>query len=471
MKKLIFNTIVCAILIQLAGIDAVYANGDPVIHYSSVVKAGNPVARKIQDVQLVKEALYIQPEGLYTNVRVEYVLYNKSDKDYTDIDYGFPIDYTQKGKTGFEGDDISESIYEIGWAEHNIKNVAFFADGQSLQYSASDSIVKTPRKEYNKEMGDIVWNDGISRRWYYTHFQIKSKQSVKLTVIYSLYNSYTIALYAFHSSLLNRYFPYQLLFNYDFSPAQHWGDGTISDFTVTVDMNLLKLIPGSRQNRIEGLQFIQDGNIMTYHSDHFQLKHSKPLQIRFFYQGKLPSFYELANSRIDPSRYRLAVCGENPDYPASNLTDMNIETVWVSDRNIVGDSIVITMKKPIYITDMLLFNGNQKSESLWKQNGKLTKIKVDITMVDKELNSDRESTIISFDPKEQQYSYEMLDIGLFRHPMIINLTETYLLPLFADRKNKYDARIKKVKITILGTTPGTKYKDICVSEIMLLDIK
>lgn len=446
----------------------VFANGDPVIHYSSILKAGNPIPRKITDIQIVKENLYIQPDGIYTHVKVEYVLYNKSDKDYTDIDYGFPIDYTGTTKWGFEGDYYSESLYEIGWSEQNIKNVAFFLDGKYLPNSSSDTIVDAPRMEYNEEIDSTVLTTGISRKWYYTHLQIKSKKSSKLTVTYSLYNSRSTALYLFGGSILNKYFPGRIQFNYDFSPAQHWGDGTIDDFTVKVDLNMLKSYQDGFKNSITGLLFVRNGNVLTFHSNNFQLKKSKPLQISFSHQGQLPSLYELANQRIDNDKFSVKACGENRAYPVSNLTDMNLETAWVSDKDIVGDSIVITMKKPIYVTDILLYNGYQKSEILWMQNGMLSEIKVDVTWADKELNSYKIISNISLEPAKQKYEWTELGIDQFKHPMIINLTQIYLLPPFWTESNRFDSRIKKIKITFLRTVAGKKYKDICVSELILL---
>lgn len=448
----------------------VNANGDPVISYSSVIKAGNPVPRQIADVQIVREDLYIQPVGLYTNVKVEYTLFNKSNQDYNNIDYGFPIDYKGTNKAGFTGDYISESLCEIGWSEQNIKNVAFFVDGNSLQSSASDTIVEVPKKVYNEEIDSVVFTDGISRRWYYTRFQIKSRKTVKLTVIYSLYNSYNTSLYSFASSVLNRYFPYRINFNYDFSPAKYWGDGTIKNFNVILDMNLLKPLSKDSKVIINGLSLQQQGNLMLYSSNNFNLRNAKPLQITFSNQGQLPSFYELSNKRIDESKFRIRVCGENKAYPAFNLTDMNLETVWVSDKDIVGDSIVITMKNPHYVSDILLFNGYQKSESLWEQNGKLTKIKVEVKWVDDRLNNYNNEQIISLEPAMQKYEWSELGIGIFRHPMIINLTHIYSLPLFVENDCKYDSRVRKIKITFLATKPGVKYKDICVSELVLLGI-
>lgn len=92
MKKLILTC-----LLTLLSITAAFANGDPVMQYSSLIGSSNPAPREITDIQILREELYIHPEK-YSQIVVKYLLYNGSDKDYTDIDYGFPVDYLGGGE-------------------------------------------------------------------------------------------------------------------------------------------------------------------------------------------------------------------------------------------------------------------------------------------------------------------------------------------------------------------------------------
>lgn len=470
MQKQILKFIsISAIILLSFCTQLIYANGDPVVQHSSVIKAGNPIPKTITDIQIVKENLYVQPTGIYTNVKVEYVLNNCSDNDHNSINYGFPVDYSGSGMNGFVGDYVSESIYQSGWADYNIKNIAFFINGKSLDYSSSDSIVTPSKKEYNEDFEDTITTEPVSRRWYYTHFQIKKKSITTLTITYTLFNKYSTALYGFDSSILGKYFPYnKIQFHYDFSPAQHWGNGTIDDFNVIVDFNLIQFTDINKLN-INGLPLVQKDKLYTYHTNNFNLKNSKPLDISFNNPGGLPSFYELAQNKLNNNLYQISTCSETKAYPASNLIDTDLETAWVPEHIKAGDSIVITMKKPTYLTDILLYNGYQKNETLWEQNGSLSKIKVDILWDDDEMNTYNihYNNTFSLLPSDQKYEWVDLKLNEFRHPMILNITPVNVLPWIKDY-DVHNSKIKKVKITILETKPGTKYKDICVSEILLL---
>jgi hypothetical protein len=62
-----------------------FGNGDPTTQLSALYASANPAPRDIVDVQVMSEKLYICP-GYYSEVRVEYVLWNNSDKDYIDLE-------------------------------------------------------------------------------------------------------------------------------------------------------------------------------------------------------------------------------------------------------------------------------------------------------------------------------------------------------------------------------------------------
>jgi len=140
MKKIIFS------LLILFSVSMAFANGDPTDRHSALIGSSNPTPRTITDVQLLSEKLYIRP-GKYSYITVKYVLWNNSDKDYIDIDYGFPVDYQGGGEkylnSGLTSDDYSESSYTIGWQDDYIKEISFFLDGKTLPSKASTEAVLT----------------------------------------------------------------------------------------------------------------------------------------------------------------------------------------------------------------------------------------------------------------------------------------------------------------------------------------
>ena len=59
---------------------AVWANGDPVIRFSSVAKSGNPIPLQVSEARIVHEQLTFRPGIPYSTVEVKYTLQNQSDK-------------------------------------------------------------------------------------------------------------------------------------------------------------------------------------------------------------------------------------------------------------------------------------------------------------------------------------------------------------------------------------------------------
>ena len=59
---------------------AVWANGDPVIRFSSVAKSGNPIPLQVSEARIVHEQLTFRSGIPYSTVEVKYTLQNQSDK-------------------------------------------------------------------------------------------------------------------------------------------------------------------------------------------------------------------------------------------------------------------------------------------------------------------------------------------------------------------------------------------------------
>ena len=102
----------------------VYGNGNPVASFSSINCVKNPQPLSIPEIAIVREKLKITHEDGYNCFDVTYLFKNESNKDFREIDYGFPIDYLiidELESYSFHHDLYSESIYEVGWDERLIK--------------------------------------------------------------------------------------------------------------------------------------------------------------------------------------------------------------------------------------------------------------------------------------------------------------------------------------------------------------
>src|SRR5574344_1303383 len=99
-----------------------YANGDPVVKWSSVNRVANPEPLSIFEIEIVREEIKIVHIDGYNCFDVTYEFKNKSDKGFPEIHYGFPIDYVAANKYTLSLDFYSESLYEVGWNDNLIKD-------------------------------------------------------------------------------------------------------------------------------------------------------------------------------------------------------------------------------------------------------------------------------------------------------------------------------------------------------------
>lgn len=240
-----------------------YANGDPVAKFSSVNRVANPEPLSISDICIIHEKIDITHVDGYNCFDITYTFKNKSDKDFQEINYGFPIDYLVADELEtyqFTGDYYSESIAEVGWNEKLIKDIAFTFNGEALPFHSSKESVREAGYivETYEDYNDSIPVDAVNRRWFYTAFSMKPKAEAKLNVRYKVYanssvhiytDSYDFSYFARKKEDSNdifnnlpfayRYFSNSFDILYDFTPAKHFGNG--APFVIDVDINLSNL--------------------------------------------------------------------------------------------------------------------------------------------------------------------------------------------------------------------------------------
>ena len=468
----------------------VFANGDPTDEISALIGSGNPTPRKITDIQIVSEKLYIRL-GYYSDYTVRYVLWNNSDIDYTDIDYAFPVDYAGGGEeyvnSGLIGDDYSESSYTIGWHDDYVKSISFRINGEELPYKRSEEVVLKRREpankndyfpdeaflqEYNETNRMRILEDAqaeyeyalqwskipeSSRRWFYTQFSIKANQAVTLEVHYSLRNSQTRSTYSHLFD--NKEYGSRCKLSYDFSPAQYWGDGKAWDFLVEIDASEIAIIPDFYKNEysilVNGLSFKRKENLYTYNTPNFSFKNATPLTVDYSLINNIP-LPDLLNMRIPNNQYALSTSSEQKNYPASNLNDMNPATAWVtSGQNRLGEKIIIQFKEPTDVSELVLINGYHKNAKTYLENNRI--LNMDITVKGYWDKDDYEQTHqLSCQPNNKY-----LPIS-FEH--LKQHTDVFSVPI----SGTFDTfKTTRIELTIEAIYQGTKYDDTCISEIIL----
>lgn len=253
-----------AIIVSVATFTSVlFANGDPVMRYSSLNRVGNPEPLSVSEIRIKSENLVITHLEGYNCFDVTYKLENSSDKNFPDLNYGFPIDYS----TGDEAetynvlpDGYSESMEEVGWNKRLIKGVEFILNGKKLPFTVSKESV---REAYIDTEIDSVLIPATNRRWFYTELSIKSNSVATLQVKYKVYansvnflGSECLCNYDYerklcvedgrrlctltYPSFFSRYFSHKFRILYDFTPAKHFGNGEPFPLHVCINLSALK---------------------------------------------------------------------------------------------------------------------------------------------------------------------------------------------------------------------------------------
>jgi hypothetical protein len=468
----------------------VFANGDPTDRISALIGSGNPTPRKISDIQVVSEKLYIHL-SYYSEYTVRYVLWNNSDKDYSDIDYAFPVDYAGGGEKYLNSeliqDDYSESSFTVGWHDDYVKSISFLINGEELPYERSEEAVLKkndpvkksdffPDKEYLQQMSEKERKDALEeakaeyeyalkwseitttyRRWFYTKFSIKAHQAVTLDVHYALRNFHTRSTY-FSIGGGGR-----CELSYDFSPAQYWGDGKVWDFSVQVDASELAVVPDFWKNEYsistEGLPLTRNENLFSYTTQNFPFKNATPLTVNYILINNIP-LPDLLNLRIPNEQYTISVTSEQKNYLASNLNDMNPATAWVtSDKGGVGEKIIIRFNKPTDVSELMLINGYHKNEKTYLENNRIRKMNVTVkgkVYWKNEVADDERYVDLSYESNNnyRPVSFERLK----QHPDVSSVQIAYPFETF---------KATWIELAIEEVYKGTKYDDTCISEIIL----
>lgn len=519
MKKIL---LVSMLLLSAA---VVWGNGDPVARSSAMRLSRTPVAVHVPEVQLLQEYLDITPMNGYTQVRVRYLLRNTSGKRFDSLPYGFPIDYIGQGPARWGDSDwpISESINEIGWRDDYVRQVSFTLNNRMLPWQCSadtmlhpgrslltpeeekldtamylweERLVSFLEEDTSNTMGYCEFTYGLYRRWFYTRLTIEPGEAVVLEVDYQLCNGRWGDLYRLGSEFQNTMDRVQTFF-YDFTPASYWGDGKAGCFDVLLHTdNFEEGTPYEyfKEAGIKGLPLKPIGNNrFGYSARHFDLAQASPLELSFC--TKLSACHhpvaDILNHRIDPSLYTVTLSGCDKKYPAANLSDLDLSTATVlrADKD---DSLYITIrfKDSMNVTGIAFYNGYCKDSTTYANNSRVRSMMVlaegrkgyewrtsshhyafcqfTYNMQTKE-ESCNPDTLRSAIP--EAYGWQELTDQALLIPMnnreVQMDDDYYVRGTYAYDYGEYDA-VKEIRFSIAEVAKGSKYNDLCISEIIIL---
>ena len=127
----------------------------------------------------------------------------------------------------------------------------------------------------------------------------------------------------------------------------------------------------------------------------------------------------------------------NNSYVADNIHDFNLFTAWVPDNSMsaIGESINFYFDPfAPRVNEIIIYNGYIKNEELWKQNSRVSKLKFSV--------NNKPVAVFKLEDVSSTQTFEINPI------QSVDSTKDLIITL-----------------EILEVYPGTKYKDVAISEI------
>ena len=447
---------------------------------SPIYGVGNPVFRDIPEVSILSERLYIKLGHGHSDIKVKYILWNNTNKDYKNIDYAFPVDFVNE-------------YYDQYKDPLLVDYVEFVADGKTLVHTSGPGILmETLTNEKSDKYKAYGWSSisALYRKWFYTKVSIPRHSFMTLEVNYSVnspYYDYDAAPpYEYDAGTIN-------ILNYDFSPVSRWHDGIIRDFYIQIDASELNISglntmlkpmvknfepiptawdPDIRSETIwvSGLQFKGDGPVYTCHIRNFDLTKSEPLHVTYHHPS---SFNTLMDCYVPHNAYKMTFSSEQNDYPVKNLTDMNLATAWVpTGKGGIGDWVEFDFKEKDTLdrlVSIFFVNGYHKDQASYEQNNRVKRLEVTITYY--ESSHYREGEVRSGFYNLPDAPYQSVNLMTIPYQSVYLLEEPQYQGYEKNTSvfdiNLEEFPVKRIRLTIVDIYKGTKYDDTCISEILL----
>jgi len=428
MKKLVLFFLSTIVSIYILG------NGGP-IDGCAVYKTGDIILINYPDINIIKEDLNIKIVDDYSYVNVCYKLKNNSYEN-NKITYGFPVD--------FRRDDLH---YDFVWLDEYVPEIEFYLNNKSLEIKHQvDYSISEVKSLFYKNT-----NDEVRRSWYIVDFEIPKDSTVTLMVKYKIKNGYEDWGYSknFFPVLNDRYFIY------DFSPAKNWGDGSITEFNITIDAQ--DIINKEGEINISGIELTENSGIYSASIKKFDLDKAPDMVISYNCNNFKLSQY--IKQYLLPRNYIKEIKSSSnlsPEHSDKNMFDFDFNTTWVSrgKNNGIGEKIEIKLNKsPLSLIGLI--NGNMKDSNSYYDYSRVKKVRIDLECVDY-----RDSTKTIKETNEIQLD----DI---KYSKINNDNFVKMVSIIRDYGDGL-TQIKKITITILDVYKGNKYPNICITEILLL---
>jgi hypothetical protein len=401
------------------------------------VGTGTFKAFGISQVEMQSEDLQIRLYRDRAKVQVDYILKNTGGA--IDVKAGFPCLGLKSEKKNYV----------------EIEDYRFSADGKDVSFKIEKGAVGNWKALFDRgfldmaEQPDDPANEksdcpGCEMWWLTSTVHFDKGQTKHVTVQYESLYEHSEGGYSDDSSYNNDYFRYLL------STARSWKGpiqkGRITIVPLTVDPESIVITPRNRFQKTKRGFIWEFTNLKPMPSDNIEVDLNNKFYTIFNYEAppEDESWYSFEgdNYFFDFHGYSAKASSEVAEYPVANLSDTNKETAWVTRRNGgIGESVTLTLKKPAHVDQIGIVPGYAKSKDIYFSNNRIEQVQISINgkIV---TNTTLPDEYISFWPGSKK-GYQLISLG------------------------EYEGVARTITITIKKVYPGSKYRDTCISEILL----
>lgn len=400
-----------------------FANGGPIAS-TNILKTGHPEMLTYSSTKIEKENLHIKVGVKFIDVHVQYFLNNEFLYNGDSILYGFPVDYLVP--FGSVNDDTQLDFIEMS------------LDGKVLDVQRLKEFSAKSSKKFSAFGGDKT-----SKIWFYTHLNLAPKVQQVLEVKYRL-RAYGVDWVTSKDS----YRKYSdRTFTYDFSPAASWGNGEAKLLNLKLDMSEIMLA----QPKINGIELNSDS--IGFYSGSFKDFSFKDQSLQIDYKFDLIGHSEdIIENKLDD--HCIVKFSSNSKVKWDLLSDTLFNTGYSFAPK---TSLIFELNPACGLREFHLINGNYSDSVSYEDYSRIKKLKIEF-----------EKT--SYQDEKPIITKKDTIITLPNHPYLaLNQSN------FSQRADRFQmiehffsmSTFKFLKITILETYPGKKYKEVFLTEFFL----
>lgn len=238
--------------------------------------------------------------------------------------------------------------------------------------------------------------------------------------------------------------------SWDLAPASLWGNGKVGSFVLRLDASALERDSIRVESSVAG--GAREGRELVYRTQSLDLANAR--ELRWSWD---PGAARIER-HIQPAVWtvpRWRTSSDLPGYGVGNLSDRDWSTAWVAPRGGAGAWLEVDLPKGVEIAALLVSPGYAKSAKLWTENDRVAALRV---------------TFPGHQPRRFA-RWERLDDRQDGTPPAVDLPDRLGRMRFVhpgECSFETGRGGGTLRIEIDSTIPGTRSRDLPISEIVLL---